>query len=250
MLGMLGMLGALMWGRLPTRLPLRCELPCERELSLEPLDPLWLEPLRPREVWLLPFEPEACDAPLLALERDCERERPVVRVPALFAREVVAAILITSITVFPGQKDGWVSSTRVPAGLRPKCVLSACSAVGGLAPALTVSVSAPARGGPSVTLCSQVLLLLLLRLAGRVGVGLIHQLITAHRQARGLNLNRELLEELLHGKALGNRVDSLAPQFGVTDGAHRRPEADADERGAHRTHELAQRPPAAPAPAP
>src|SRR5579875_90182 len=130
-LGMLGMLGAVRCGRLLVRLaPLlrerlrerelppepelrpEPELPLEPELRLEPepaRDPAvpegaaldWLEAVRPREAWLPPLPDEEPDELLLAVERDAERERPDDRLLPLFAREVVAAILITSIWVFP-----------------------------------------------------------------------------------------------------------------------------------------------------
>jgi hypothetical protein len=83
----------------------------------DPPPPAGLEPARPRDVWL-PVEddppeavfdppeavfdpPEAVfdplDALLLAVERVVERERPDDRLLPLFARDVVAAILITSV---------------------------------------------------------------------------------------------------------------------------------------------------------
>jgi hypothetical protein len=91
--GMLGKLGALRCGRLSVRVePMPCDAPCDCELPFAPL-------VRPRDACVVPFadEPEL----LLELERDVERERPDDRLLPFFAREVVAAILITSVWVFP-----------------------------------------------------------------------------------------------------------------------------------------------------
>src|SRR5579875_4206724 len=77
--------------------------------------------VRPREAWL-PVEDDPLEAVRPALERDVERERPDDRLLPLFAREVVAAILITSIWVFPRPEKTLAVQYPSRRGATPACL--------------------------------------------------------------------------------------------------------------------------------